>query len=64
LLFSPDLSTAQPPLILSTESQAKLVGHLDMLIDPSGKLTLSDVIAPQNASRVSIPHQRWGLSKS
>ena len=56
LLFSPGSSTAQPPLILSTESQAELAGHLDMLIDPSGKLTLSDVIAPQNASRfIAIP---------
>ncbi len=56
LLFSPDLSTAQPPLILSTESQAELAGHFDMLIDPGGKLTLSDVLAPQNASRfTAIP---------
>ena len=56
LLFSPGSSTAQPPLILSTESEAKLAGHLDLLIDPGGKLTLSDVIVPQNASRfTAIP---------
>ena len=44
-------AAAQPPLKLSTELQADLAGHLDMLIDPGGELTLADVLAPQNFSR-------------
>lgn len=51
LLSIPSPAAAQHPLRLSTESQTELAGHLEMLMDSSGKLTLADVLAPQNASR-------------
>lgn len=56
LLSFPGYATAQPPLKLSTQSQAKLAGHLEMLVDPGGKLALTEVLAPQNTNRfVAIP---------
>ena len=47
----PSLVPAAPPLLLGDAPSYPLAGHLEQLVDPSGKLTLADVLKPTVSSR-------------
>ena len=55
--FRPDpTQEAQPQLTLDTAPSYPLAGYLEQLVDPTGKLTLTDAISPAIAHRfTSIP---------
>lgn len=42
---------AAPPLFLDTQSSQSLAGHLEQFIDPSGQMTLADVLSPENSDK-------------
>ena len=44
-------ATPPPPLLLGDAPSYPLAGHLEQLVDPSGKLTLADVLKPTVSSR-------------
>src|SRR6266571_2319084 len=49
LLFVPVAGAS--PVVLSTAAHYPLSGHLEMFADPSGRLTLKDVLTPENSAR-------------
>ncbi|MGD9946980.1 MAG: 7TM-DISM domain-containing protein [Desulfobulbus sp.] len=49
-LLSTSGQAATPPLLLDTQAQQPLAGHLEQFIDPSGQMTLSQVLAPENSA--------------
>lgn len=62
-MLSPTVSPAMSaPLFLAADPSYPLAGHLEQLVDPTGKLTLADVLVPATANRfTSLP---GNLSKS
>lgn len=44
-------SAAASPLLLGGSDSYPLAGHLEMLVDPGGKLTLADVVSPVTSDR-------------
>ena len=49
--LAPGASFAASPLLLGADSSYPLAGHLEQLVDPTGKLTLADVLKPAIAAR-------------
>ena len=49
--LSPDASHAASTLLLGDAPSYPLAGHLEQLVDPSGRLTLADLLAPATAAR-------------
>ena len=45
------LHAIQSPLLMGDASSYPLAGHLEQYVDPSGKMTLADMIAPAAAAR-------------
>ncbi len=56
LLIHASVVVAASPVILDTQHSYHLAGHLERLIDPTGKLTLDDILTPAISSRfIPIP---------
>ena len=54
--LSPDASHSASPLLLGDAPSYPLAGHLEQLVDPSGTLTLAELLSPATAARfIPIP---------